>query len=456
MANETKRLAQFVSGLTFIDLPPEVAERAKIIMRDTLSCAAAGYAKAKEEREWILSFTKDTGGSPVSTVWFDGFKTSAMMAALANATMTHMLDFDDTHIDSIAHLGAGLLAAVLALGEKIHASGEEILTAFVAGYEAGARAGNSVNKGAVHHHYKYWHPTATCTTIGCAAAAANMLKLNESETEYALGLGIDQACGLRYCVDKGDFSKSLHPGWSAMRGIMAGELVKLGANGPVGLFEYPTGFCNATCSEPHPEYITADLGVKYQIMRDALKMYPTIHGSHSSIEATILLVKENDIKPEQIESIQVKISPLAKGQGVNYAPASILAARLSLPFCIALAVELSHARLEDFTEALLSDKNHLEFMKKITVEPEPEFNALYPDSGFTGDVTIRLKDGKSFNKRVIYPKAHPSRDFDEQEVRDKFMSLSTMLWSETEATEIYDIFDHIEEHTIDGIIIPLT
>jgi 2-methylcitrate dehydratase PrpD len=252
MANETKQLAEFVSRLKFIDLPPEVVERTKIIMADTLSCAAAGYVKAKEERDWILSFAKNTGGSAAATVWFDGYRTSTMMTALTNATLTHMLDFDDTHIDSISHLGAGLLATVLALGEKTHACGEDILTAFVAGFEAGARAGNSVNKGAVHHHYKYWHPTATCTTIGCAAAAARLLKLNEIDTEYALGLGIDQACGLRYCVDKGDFSKSMHPGWGAMRGVMAAELIKLGANGPVGLLEYPTGFCNATCSEPHP------------------------------------------------------------------------------------------------------------------------------------------------------------------------------------------------------------
>ena len=208
MANETKQIAQFIARLTYDDIPEEVIKRAKIVMLDTLSCAVAGYTKSKEECEWAIKIAKEWGGNEEASIWCDGFKASAMAAAFANATMVHTVDFDDTHIDSISHFGAGLLATVLALAEKTKANGKEMITAFIAGFEAAARTGNSVNKGAVHHHYKYWHPTATCGTIGCAAAAAKMYKLNELETEYALGLGIDQASGLRYCVDKGDYSKS--------------------------------------------------------------------------------------------------------------------------------------------------------------------------------------------------------------------------------------------------------
>ena len=255
-------------------------------------------------------------------------------------------------------------------------------------------------------------------------------------------------------MDKGDYSKSLHLGWAAMRGIMSAQIISIGANGPLGLLEYPTGFCNATCSEPHIEYITEGLGEKYEIMRDALKMYPTIHGSHSSIEATTIVVTKNDIKPEDIEEIFVQISPLAKGQGVNYAPASVLAARLSLPFSMALAAKNRKVELNDFTEDLLTDKDHLEFMKKVKVEPEPEFNIKYPDSGFTGKVTVTTKDGKKYSEMVIYPKAHPERFATDEEFKEKYDSLARITWDDKKAEKVYDLFMNLENNNI-GDIIPL-
>ena len=199
-----------------------------------------------------------------------------MNAALANATMVHTVDFDDTHPGSVSHFGASLLATVIAVGERTGASGKDVITAFVAGYEVGARVGNSVNKEG-RTHYKYWHPTATAGTIGAAAAAAKLMKLDQDGIEQAIGLGVDQAAGFRYCIDKGDFSKSLHPGWSAMRGVMAAQLITIGVSGPKGLLEYESGFCKAMSSSPNLDELTRGLGTEFEIMQDAFKFYPTIH-----------------------------------------------------------------------------------------------------------------------------------------------------------------------------------
>ena len=150
MADYTRMLAQLVADTSYEDLPDEVVDRAKTVMMDTLSCAVAGYTKAPEECGWIIRIAKEMGGAPESTVWMDGAKLSAMAAAMANACMVHTIDYDDTHLESVAHLGSSLLGAVLSLGEKLHASGKEALTAFVLGFEVAARVGNSGNKG--RHH----------------------------------------------------------------------------------------------------------------------------------------------------------------------------------------------------------------------------------------------------------------------------------------------------------------
>ena len=122
MADYTRMLAQLVADTSYEDLPDEVVDRAKTVMMDTLSCAVAGYTKAPEECGWIIRIAKEMGGAPESTVWMDGAKLSAMAAAMANACMVHTIDYDDTHLESVAHLGSSLLGAVLSLGEKLHAS----------------------------------------------------------------------------------------------------------------------------------------------------------------------------------------------------------------------------------------------------------------------------------------------------------------------------------------------
>lgn len=444
MTDYTKQLAEFIAATTYNDIPQPVRERAKTVMMDTLSCAVAGYTKAQEECTWIIRLAKEMGGVPESSIWMEGTKTSAATAAMVNACMVHTIDYDDTHLESVAHLGSSLLGAVFALGEKVHASGRDILTAFVLGFEVAARVGNSVNKGAIHRHYKYWHPTATAGTIGCAAACAKLMGFDAERTEMTIGLGIDQAAGFRYCIDKGDFSKSLHPAWSAMRGVMAAQIIAVGANGPKGLLEYPTGFCAAMCDEPVLDYLDERLGEDWSVMKDALKMYPSIHGSHSGIEATLNIVTEQDLKPEEISNIHVRLSPLAKGQGVNYEPANVLAARLSMPCCMAIAALKRHVTLDDFSEELIHDPEFLEYMKKVTIEPWPEFNERYPDSGFTSEVRITTVDGREFTSLVPYCKAHPQRPATERDIQDKYYMLADITWPHSKSAEIYCAFQTLE------------
>lgn len=445
MKEYTKELAAFVAGTGYQDIPDEVRERACAVMADTLACAVAGYTKAPEECSWAIAMAREMGGREESTVWFTGEKVSPMAAGMANSTMVHTIDFDDTHLESVAHLGAGLLGTVFALGEKLHSSGSDVIAAFVLGFDVAARVGNSVNKGAVHHHYKYWHPTATAGTIGCAAAAAKLFGLNAEQTEMALGLGIDQAAGFRYCIDKGDFSKSMHPGLCALRGIISAQTIANGANGPRGLLEYPTGFCAAMCAEPNMDYLTDGLGKDWAIMKDALKMYPTIHGSHSGIEATLNVMQKYAIDSGDVERITIRMSPLAKGQGVNYRPANVLAARLSLPCCMAIAATKGHVTLDDFTEELIHDPDFIAYMEKVEVVPEPEFNKLYPLSGFTSEATITLKNGEKYTELVPYCKAHPERPASPEDLRDKFFQLCNLTWAEEKSRTVYDALYGLEK-----------
>jgi len=120
---------------------------------------------------------------------------------------------------------------------------------------------------------------------------------------------------MRYCIDSGDFSKSLHPGLSAWNGIMAAQIIRKGAVGPKGLLEYKSGFCEAYSDEPNLKALTENLGTFYETMTDSLKAFPTILISHTPIQGTIKLMKTGNLCLEDVESIRLRVTPTAPGQG---------------------------------------------------------------------------------------------------------------------------------------------
>lgn len=429
----TQVLAEFVSKTSYSELPQEVVQKAKGIILDTLGCGIAGYSLASQEFHWIFDLVKEMGGTPESTIFLEGFKTPASQAALVNGSLIHTIDFDDTHLGSISHFGASVVSSTLALGEKIGADGPLLIAAIVLAYEVAGRAGKAI----MPSHYKYWHPTGTLGTIAAAVAASKLLGLNADKAEQAISLAADGASGLRYCIDFGDFSKSLHPGFAARNGVIAAQIIHKGALGPKGLLEYKSGFCEACSDAPDLKALTENLGSFYEIMTNSLKAFPTILCSHTPIQGTIKIMSEKNLRLEDVESIHFRVSPTAPGQGMNYSPETPLAARLSIPFCVAMAAVEGQISMDQFQEAKIKDPRIREFMKKVTLESDPKFSEEYPGT-LAAHVEIRTKDGAQFKEKSIYPKGHPQNAMTDEEIREKFRRLSAFTLNSAQTERIIE------------------
>lgn len=427
----TKELASFVSKTGYDDFPAEVIQQTKLLMLDTLGCGLGGYTIAEEEVAWILNLVKNQGCEGPSTVFCDGSKTSSAYAALANAAMIHTVDFDDTHMGSVSHLGASLLGTIFAMGEQLNTTGKDLIGAFVLGFEVAARVGRSV----MPSHYKFWHPTGTFGAFASAVAGAKLLRLNSHKTELVIGHAADQAAGLRYGVENGDFSKTLHPAFAAMKGVLLSLLVSMGADGPVGLLEYPSGFCNAYSESPNFEPIVADLGKTYEVMADSIKGFPTIQCSHTAIESILDIVNQHDLKRREIEKIEILQTETVKGQGCNYSPDTVLAARLSTPFCVALAVCERQVSLDQFTSEKLADENIKEIMPKVVIEADADFKVKYPET-LAAFVDVTLKNGKTYSSSSIYPKGDPRNRMTVDDVEEKFRTLALNTFDKERVEQI--------------------
>jgi len=370
------------------------------------------------------------------------------MAALANGTMIHTVDFDDTHMGSISHFSASLVPTVFSLSERLNADGSMLLEAFVLGFEVGARVGRQM----MPSHYKYWHPTSTFGSLASVAAASKLLKLDEGQTEHALGLAADQAAGLRYCIDKGDYSKSLHPGFAAMRGVMLALLVQKGANGPKGILEYHTGFCKAFSEDPEIEKITEGLGESYEITSNSLKAYPTILCSHSSIQAVQEMMRKEAIEDSELMKIHLRISETAKGQGMNYRPDTPLAARLSIPFCVALAAIDKKVSLNQFAEGRLDDPRIKDLMQRIEIEDDPSLNKQYPET-LASIVEMETKRKGTLRHEVIYPKGNARNPLLKGDVSEKFRELCSISLPKDQYEELLEMLFNLDQvKSVDKLI----
>ena len=211
MADETATLAAYVADLKFEDIPHEVRERAKVLTLDFLGSAI----RARRDAESTPSLLKtlealalDAGGE--STVFGDSKTWTPAVAALLNGALGHSLDFDDTHADASLHPSAPVVPAAFAVGELVGASGREVLTAIVAGYEVCCRLGQALDP--TSHYARGFHPTCTAGTYGAAAAAAKLFGLSKEQIVAAFGVSGSQAAGSLQFLVNGAWNKRYQVG----------------------------------------------------------------------------------------------------------------------------------------------------------------------------------------------------------------------------------------------------
>jgi 2-methylcitrate dehydratase PrpD len=375
-----------------------------------------------------------------------GFKTEASLAALANGILSNAADNDDTHKRALIHTGSVVVPAALALAEERRLSGRDMLAALVAGYEVAVRVGMAV----MPTHYRFWHSTATNGTFGAAACAAAALHLDTVKAQMALGLAGTQAAGLNTFFQYGDFTKSLHPGKAGFHGILSARLAQLGATSPPTMLEDEKGYVRAFSAEPRLQALTEGLGSEWEILQNGFKFFPSILASHSPIQATLALVTTHDIRPADIVAITNETYNTVKSHFSGKAVDTSMGARVSVPYCIAVAAVDRELGQRQFSMARIQDPTVRAVLDKTEVIADPELNALYP-AKFPARVTITLKDGRRLQEVRYYPKGDPQDPMTPEEIEDKFRANVAHGYSDAEAAHILHLIrtlpdaPHIDE-----------
>lgn len=441
--NVSEKVSRFVVDATMARIPPEAVSVAKDAILDCVGVTLAG--SSDETGKIITRLVKYLGGRPAAGVIGGGFWTSPPLAALANGTMAHALDYDDINHTMIGHPSAPLVPAILALGEEIKASGEMIILAYIIGFEVEAKIGAGVN---TNHYQKGWHATGTLGTLGAAAAACKLLGLDVARTRMALGIAASAAAGIRQ--NFGTMTKPYHAGQAAKNGVLAALLAQRGFTADANILEAPVGFCNLFTENGSYdlEKIGTHLGDPWDIVAPGveLKQYPSCGGTHRALDGMLALINQYGFEGTEVEQIQVKTGSLIPKVLIHTRPRTGLEGKFSMQYCLSAAVLDRKVGLQTFTDSMVNRVEVQELVKKVDVitytpaeEGERGLREDLPDI-----VTVKLKSGTKLQKAVKHPKGNPHDPLSTEQLTAKFLDCANRTLPSRKGEQAADLIQKLD------------
>lgn len=446
MKTSLRTLAEFAASIHAEDLPQEVLRAASERVLDNISVGVAAADHELVSR--IVERYQTLGGTgQLASVWGKNCKNSLLTAVFINALMCHVLESDDVHTKSKAHIGAVVIPVAWALAETLGRSGKELLAAVVAGYEVEARIAMAFN---VKDHRKLgWHVTATAGVFGAAAACGNLMGLDADTMVSCLGLAGAQSFGTWAFLGDGTNSKILNPARAAVSGCEAAILASAGMTGPEGILEGEDGgllrmMTNRAC----PEFLTAGLGTTWEICSVDNKTYPCCRSTHCAIDSVLAIRAQEKIDCDQIEKIvietyQIGVQQCAQSEA-SLNPRSDVEARFSTPYCVAAALLRGKITFDEFDPQTIADPKIRELMKRVEVRAESRYTDAYPEH-WGCCTTIYCEDGTKWEMEVPDASGSVYNPLTVEQAREKAVNMMSSVCSD-DAADIVDKLLHLDEY----------
>lgn len=433
----TQQLAEWIVGTTPDDVPQLGAERVGERFIDSIGVMYAGMSTPTGEliRRWVQA----QGGTPDCTVVSDGFRTTAPLATLINATAGHALEFDDIATFG-GHYANPLTAATLALGEKLGSSGREVILAWMVGWDVIAQTskpcasptGNDlINRG--------WFNQGFQPVLGVAAVGAKLMGLDVTQTRMALGNAAGAMSGLM--KNRGSDTKSFQAGSAAMHGLMAAELASIGFTANPDIIDGDIGVARLLgLDNGDPEKVLDGLGSWDMATRSStIRLHAACGAGHWGMDAVQRILARHPFTHDQVESIDVDVDAFLLPMMPYHHPTTGLEAKYSLEYDLATIVLDGRGGLHQYSDAAVRRPEAQELMGRVAIHPVHELRR--PESR----VVITLADGTKLEETVNVSHGTPADPLTRDEVLGKFHECADALTTEAQRVRIIELCDGLAE-----------
>jgi 2-methylcitrate dehydratase PrpD len=390
-----RSLAEFLTGVSYADLPTQTVDHAAMLIASTIASAAMGSGIVSSTI--IRALAREHGGTPEASLWFDlGPKLPVADAARVNAVMSDAAASDDSDLRNIVHTGTTLTATSLAMAERTGASGQEVLAAMVLGYEASGRIGEAITPGFRNQGFH----GCLVAIFGGAVATGRLLGLDAAHMAQAIALSATSMGGLAAAANT-SVAREYHAGLAAMLGMHAALAAQKGYVAEESILETRQGFFEVYGGK-NTESVTRDLGKEWDIITDmAIKLVPGGHPSHALAEAAANAARTGNISPDDVETITLSRPGVTALSGPSH-PTDLIGIAHSPAYFLAAGVADKDFSWVHATEAKIKNPVIQQLLDKVQVGAPPTENVEQYKQGAT--VTIRTKDGRTFSNTVYAPK----------------------------------------------------
>jgi 2-methylcitrate dehydratase len=436
-----RELAQYAMALSFQDLPPDVIHQTKRFVLDTLGCAIGGYTS--EASSIIQTLVKELGHPGEATIFGSGLRTSCLNAALANGAMVRYLDYNDTAFilqEETYRTGyhpSEVIPPILAVVERQHLSGKDMIEAIVLGYDLSrcfleGAVGPGIEK-------KGWNGDTRGAYI-MPLVVGKMLRLSEIQMENAVGisgschavLGILDTPAEEYTM-----TKNIRFPMMSYAGILAALLAQKGFTGPTTIVEGHDGFIEVIMNGEYDLSKLINIKEKFAIRESCIKSIIADFSSHGHLTATLTLVKEHNISPEDVAEVRITTSKRCAehtGDPVKKYPKNKETADHSSYYLTAIAIIDRQIGPDQFTPEKFQDPKVQELIDKVILKGDPDLDKARP----AGISEILTKQGKRYRCRVDFPRGHARNPMTDEEIVEKFKSMASKYMGDVQMKQVID------------------
>lgn len=449
----TGSFAKFIASGSYEDLPEKAISASKRGLLDFIAVTLAGSSEPVAEK--IQSYVRDNYGGEGATVINGGFTTSPALAALANGTMSHAIDYDDViHVPPawLGHPSVAIFPAVLALAEKYGLSGKEVILAYCQGIEVYVKTGLYCGD---TPYQNGWHNTSYIGTMAAAGAAARLLKLDQEQIRRAFGIAASLACGTRQ--NFGTMTKPLHAGLAARNGVEAALLAANGFTADEKIYEARLGFRNVftanhmDTSEKIPygekiisqEEFAALLGNPWNVADPgtSFKLCPSCRATHFGMDAGLKFrEKYGNYDPDDIIEIECHVPNHMESVLTYHSPEKGLQGKFSLEYVLARTVLGGAPGIHDFTDERVNEPEVKKLMSRI------KWVSFVPEAGSFGipEYIFKLSDGSKFEVAVEFPTGEPENPVSDEIMVGKYLDCAGTVFDDTVKQKIRELVLDLE------------
>jgi 2-methylcitrate dehydratase PrpD len=422
-----RQLTAFIASMQNREIPDAVREAASRALVDFIGCAVGASQDAPVKP--LLPVIKSWNASGKARI-FCGGRTTPALAVLANGTMTHAMDYDDTHPMGAGHPSGPCWSTALALSEEYGYTEQQAIAAFIAGFEVMAKLGGGGPPGVGRSlQRRGLHPTSVFGRAGAAAVACSLMGLDEQRIAYALGVAATTAGGL--VGSFGTHSKPFHAGKAAMDGILAAQMAANGFISATHLYELEKGLLDAFIQNRETEVPPLDdFGVNWELLGNSFKPFASCRATHASTQAARSIADQ--VKGRKITAVRARVHPNALVTAGKTAPRTPLEGKFSVPFCISLGLRGYRVVQTDFVDASMRDPAVAELVPLVKLEAVPD------QPPYRAFLDVTFDNGETVKAHTDIVMGHPDNPMSWDALRAKFEGLVVPVMGQAKTAELFE------------------